>query len=180
MESSQYIFTDVYRHTSPSSCQFSPGTTFFAVAVEDHVIVRVTDTMQLVRTWACRTPQGTVDHNAKPEIRQLVWSPDSSYIMASAPRTGTTWVFGLTDSTEHPRAVVQAGIEGLVRSEWSPDSTAILCFSEQRVRKSLLTSPFVIIPTVLHDDHSSAFRSTTSPALQRLISKASSRLPAVS
>lgn len=133
MDHSQYIFTDVYRHTSPSSCRFSPGTTFFAVVVEDHVIIRVTETMQLVRTWACRVPQDGNVNLAKPEIKQLVWSPDSNYIMACAPRTGTSWIFGLADPTEQPRAVVQAGLEGLVRAEWSPDSTAVLCFSEQRV-----------------------------------------------
>ncbi|KAG7558251.1 hypothetical protein FFLO_02814 [Filobasidium floriforme] len=137
MEVSQYLFTDVYRHTSPSSCQFSPGTTFFAVAVEDHVIVRVTETMQLVRTWACRIPTETETNAARSEIRQVLWSPDSNYIMACAPRSGCTWIFGLADPSESPRAIVQAGSEGLVRSEWSPDSTAVLCFSEQRLRLSI-------------------------------------------
>jgi hypothetical protein len=133
MEASQYVFTSVYRHTSPSSCQFSPGTTFFAVAVEDHVIVRVTETMQLVRTWACRISTDGNTNTSRPEIKQIVWSPDSNYIMACAPRSGVVWIFGLADLSEDPRAVVQAGIEGLVSTEWSPDSTAILCFSEQRV-----------------------------------------------
>jgi hypothetical protein len=149
MEVSQYLFTDVYRHTSPSSCQFSPGTTFFAVAVEDHVIVRVTETMQLVRTWACRIPTETETNAARPEIRQVLWSPDSNYIMACAPRSGCTWIFGLADPSESPRAIVQAGLEGLVRSEWSPDSTAALCFSEQRVRRILLSISPEDIPKLL-------------------------------
>jgi WD40 repeat protein len=125
--------TDIFRHTSMSACRFSPGTTFFAVAVEDHIIVRVTKTMQLVRTWACRSDQDHGSSSARPDIKQLEWSPDSKYILACAPRSGLTWIFGLADVTELPVAIITAGIEGLARVEWSPDSTAVLCFSEQRV-----------------------------------------------
>jgi len=133
MEAPQYLVTDVFRHTSMPTCRFSPGTTFFAVAVEDHIIVRVTKTMQLVRTWACRAQQDYTQGLSRPDIKQLEWSPDSKYIMACAPRSGLTWIYDLADTTESPFAVINAGIEGLARAEWSPDSTAILCFSEQRV-----------------------------------------------
>ena len=133
MEAPQYLVTDVFRHTSISTCRFSPGTTFFAVAVEDHIIIRVTKTIQLVRTWACRSDQDSPQSLARPDIKQLEWSPDSKFIMACAPRSGVTWIYDLTATNESPFAVINAGIEGLARVEWSPDSTAILCFSEQRV-----------------------------------------------
>jgi hypothetical protein len=158
IDSSQYVVTDAFHHTAPAACQFSPGTTFFAVVLEDHIVVRVTETLQLVRTWACQLEPDPNRGPAKPDVKQLAWSPDSSFLLACAPRSGATWIFGLADTTEAPRAFIRAGIEGLTRSEWSPDSTAVLCFSEQHVSNRYYTTAILVsahqIQCLAEIDHS--------------------------
>lgn len=146
MEEAHYELSQVYRHSSIPSAQFSPGTTFFAVAVNDHIIVRITATMQLVRTWQCKPPKEstsppsalhkeTLASAVEPDIKHLAWSPNSESLMAFSPRSAMIWVFDLGDPTEQPRAIVTGGIEGLVKCEWSGNSTELLCFSEHRVSK---------------------------------------------
>lgn len=158
-----YTFSQIYRHSSPSSCLFSPGTTFFANCIEDHIIVRKTQTMELVRTWHCQRPEtgspakvartsggdtGSGADGGKITLRSLAWSPTSSHLLAfspsnssgSASRTslGIIWVFSLSSLSSDPIAVIQSGIEGLKAVEWSPNGEEVLAWSEQNVSRIML------------------------------------------
>lgn len=119
-------FTEIYKQ-SANIVSFSPGAHFILNAVEDVLVVRRTDTLQITRTWPITSSPHTAtdpDHS----ISHAGWSCDSEYLFAASAKTAIVQVFKLRDETW--TAHIQAGAEGLVKAEWAPDGRNILCFSE--------------------------------------------------
>ena len=139
-------FTDLYRHTH-AQVSFSPGRHFILTAINDRIVVRKSSTFTITASFqADLTPSTTSSvlagkpsarlFAAEASISQCTWSPDSEYILAACPRRGVVNIFALRDTTWNAR--IEAGIEGLVRVEWAPDSRHILCFSEFGVRTQVI------------------------------------------
>jgi hypothetical protein len=142
-------FTEIYKQSS-SLVAFSPGANFLLTAVQDRLIVRRADTLQVTRAWHVDTtpsPTYTTVHSSSsgnlkgkptasaaahadsaPDITHIGWSCDSEYILAASAPRGFVSVFQLRD--ENWQARVDAGVEGLTKAEWAPDGRTILCFSE--------------------------------------------------
>ena len=148
-------FTDLYRHTN-AQVAFSPGRHFILTAINDRVVVRKSSTFTITASFqADLTPSTTSSVlagnssakllAAEASVAQCTWSPDSEYILAACPRRGIVNIFALRDTTWNAR--IEAGVEGLVRAEWAPDSRHILCFSEFGVR------PWAVGSAIDYSDH---------------------------
>lgn len=128
-------FTEIYKQ-SANLVSFSPGAHFILNAVEDVLVVRRTDTLQINRTWTI-TPSARTTTEQDRWISHAGWSCDSEYLFAASAKSGILQVFKLRDETWTAR--IETGAEGLVKAEWAPDGRNILCFSEWGVSK--LTPP---------------------------------------
>lgn len=158
-------FTEIYKQ-SGNLVYFSPGAHFILNAVEDVLIVRRTDTLQISCTWSIGAPSQTATllNSSKPpsqhqRISHAGWSCDSEYLFAASAKRGIVQVFRLTD--EHWNARIETGAEGLVKAEWASDGRHILCFSEWGLRVtiwSLLTGAATYIQFPIHPDRGYAFR----------------------
>lgn len=146
-------FTDLYRHTH-AQVSFSPGRHFILTAINDRIVVRKSSTFTITASFqADLTPSTTSSvlagkpsaklFAAEASITQCTWSPDSEYILAACPRRGIVNIFALRDTTWNAR--IEAGVEGLVRAEWAPDSRHIFCFSEFGVRSQVLVRLWVVL-----------------------------------
>jgi hypothetical protein len=134
-----YRFSHPERHSSPSTCAFSPGSSLFATAVEDHIIVRFAEDLQHATHFACiPDANGPPDTTEEVQIKQLSWRSDSKYLLACAPQLGLVWVFAIADASREPKAVIRAGIEGFLGCEWSGTGTEVLCFSDNGVSQRSL------------------------------------------
>lgn len=132
--SATYHFSSAERHSSPSTCAFSPGSSLFATAVEDHIIVRFAEDLQHATHFVCSSgDDGIPVKHADVQIKQLSWRSDSKYLLACSPNLGLIWVFAIADASREPKAVIRAGVEGFVGCEWSGSGTEVLCFSENGV-----------------------------------------------
>lgn len=165
-------FTEIYKQ-SGNLASFSPGAHFILNVVENTLIVRRTDTLQITRTWTITTPSSTASilSNSKsipsnsgvsPEgwISHAGWSCDSEYLLAASAKKGIVEVFKLRD--ENWNARIEAGVEGLLKAEWAPDGRHILCFSQWGLRVtiwSLITGNATYIQFPIHPDRGYAFRS---------------------
>ncbi|KAJ8517990.1 hypothetical protein ONZ45_g4900 [Pleurotus djamor] len=160
-------FTEVYQHSS-SLVAFSPGAHFLATAAHDRLIVRRADSFQITRSWRCDDAPSethTLLNSSKsinPETRWIThigWSCDSEYLFAACAKLGFVQVFKLRD--EEWSARIDAGVEGLLKAEWSPDGRTILCFSEWGLRItmwSLVTGNATYVQYPVHPDRGYAFR----------------------
>ncbi|KIK46409.1 hypothetical protein CY34DRAFT_411345 [Suillus luteus UH-Slu-Lm8-n1] len=159
-------FTEIYKQ-SGNLASFSPGAHFILNVVENTLIVRRTDTLQITRTWTITAPSSTASilSNSKsipPEgwISHAGWSCDSEYLLAASAKKGIVEVFKLRD--ENWNARIEAGVEGLLKAEWAPDGRHILCFSQWGLRVtiwSLVTGNATYIQFPIHPDRGYAFRS---------------------
>ncbi|WFD05191.1 hypothetical protein MVES1_000518 [Malassezia vespertilionis] len=120
-------FTSTYQHASWSCISFSPGSTFIAYVGEpkqNGVFVRVTGTLQVVRSWELPEP-----------VNALEWSKDGLFLLASsytdtyAARKSLSYVLPLdpdatvTDGSDDNRgwvACLDAGLQGLEKAMWVP------------------------------------------------------------
>jgi hypothetical protein len=145
-------FSDVYKQSS-HLVVFSPGTHFILTAVQDRLIVRRTDSFQILRTWLVdgspsptylALPRSKTNNSTTGAatssalistdnwISHVGWSSDSEYILAASVKKGVVHIFKLRD--EEWTARIDSGAEGLVKAEWAPDGRNVLCFSEWGVR----------------------------------------------
>ncbi|KIK96018.1 hypothetical protein PAXRUDRAFT_32676 [Paxillus rubicundulus Ve08.2h10] len=166
-------FTEIYKQ-SGNIVDFSPGAHFILNAVEDVLIVRRTDTLQITRTWtigvasdtlkvlsnARQSPSGPTSPTSTDRwISHAGWSCDSEYLFAASAKRATVEVFNLRD--ENWSARIETGAEGLVKAEWAPDGRNILCFSEWGLRVtiwSIVTGTSTYIQFPIHPDRGYAFR----------------------
>ncbi|KAH0590872.1 WD repeat-containing protein 8 [Termitomyces sp. J132] len=168
-------FTEIYKQSS-SLVSFSPGTQFILTAIEDRLIVRRTDTLQIIRTWlldASRSPthaslttlkakSSSLAHLVSTQeawISHLGWSCDSEFILAACAKRGVVHIKKLQDEDWTGR--IDCGAEGLVKVKWAPDGRTILCFSEWGLRVtvwSLATGAATYIQFPVYPDKGYAFR----------------------
>ncbi|KAI0694863.1 WD repeat-containing protein 8 [Cytidiella melzeri] len=154
-------FTEIYKQ-SAGLVAFSPGTHFILTAALDRLVVRRADSFQVARTWQVVPPVDTptTATNSTPcRISHAAWSCDSEYVFAACAKKGFLNVFKLRDESWNAR--IDAGLEGLVKAEWSPDGRSILCFSDMGLRVtiwSLLTGTATHIQFPLHPDRGYTFR----------------------
>lgn len=136
-------FTEIYKQTA-SLVHFSPGGHFILAAVQDRLIVRRSDSFQIVRTCLVDvSPSATLRalaSSTKPAaaaaatsvqdggITHAQWSADSELLLAACAKRGRVSVFKMRD--EAWNASIEAGAEGLVKAELAPDARSVLCFSE--------------------------------------------------
>ncbi|KAG8219715.1 hypothetical protein J3R82DRAFT_683 [Butyriboletus roseoflavus] len=150
-------FTEIFKQ-SANLVSFSPGAHFILNAVEDILVVRRTDTLQITRTWTIALPARATtetDH----WISHAGWSCDSEYLFAASAKSGVVQIFKLRDETWTAR--IETGAEGLVKAEWAPDGRNILCFSEWGLRVtiwSIATGSATYIQFPIHPDKGYAFR----------------------
>ncbi|KAG1875623.1 WD repeat-containing protein 8 [Suillus subalutaceus] len=165
-------FTEIYKQ-SGNLASFSPGAHFILNVVENTLIVRRTDTLQIARTWTVTAPSSTASIltnsrltpsslgvSSEGWISHAGWSCDSEYLLAASAKKGIIEVFKLRD--ENWNARIEAGVEGLLRAEWAPDGRHILCFSQWGLRVtiwSLITGNATYIQFPIHPDRGYAFRS---------------------
>jgi WD40 repeat protein len=138
-------FTDFFAQTQ-GAVHFSPGGNFILSAVKDRLVVRRSDKEGVFQTWQVDcTPSATTGLLNKGKLKtvasegwisQASWSPDSEYILAAVASRGVVNVYSMRD--EKWTARIEAGVEGLVKCEWAPDSRNILCFSEWGVSDNLV------------------------------------------
>ncbi|KAK0198238.1 WD repeat-containing protein 8 [Armillaria mellea] len=159
-------FTGIYKQ-SASLVAFSPAGNLILTAAQDRLIVRRTDTFQIVRTSAIDASPSPINASLPQQkalsgdnrITHAAWSSDSEYMLAACARKGVVHVYKLHDEKWHAR--VDAGAEGLEKAEWAPDGRSILCFSQWGLRVtiwSLITGSATYIQFPLHPDKGYAFR----------------------
>lgn len=117
-------FTEVYKQ-SQSLCKFSPNGEFIATAVQQRLVIRQTQTLQILQLYTC------LDN-----IQQIEWSADSDLILVCSYRLKTFQIWRLSD--EKWSAEVDEGLAGLVKVIWAPDSRHLLSFSDFNVHKWLM------------------------------------------
>lgn len=130
---SSYDFSPTY-HSSVLA--FSPGSTFIATAYIDRIVIRSTSTLQIVRTWHCLPSSPSTSKSAEIQLSSLSWSSDGLYILAHAVKSGSAWVFCLTDEGNGDSgevAKIGAGVEGMIGIEWGKGSRDILVWSDYGV-----------------------------------------------
>lgn len=102
--------------------RFSPGSTFLAYVGGAHrseVVVRVTGTLQVVRSWSLASA-----------LQSLTWSPDGLFLLVSAyGRQGVSYVLpldpdaGVTDGSDDNQgwvARIAGGVAGIEHAQWVP------------------------------------------------------------
>lgn len=124
-----YQFSQVYR---ASAISFSPGSTFIAAAIEDHVMIRSTSSLDLIRTWHCSSSleassPGPVPQRKPHAIDFLEWSSDGSRLLAFTSKGGQAWVLDLSSGEQ-----VANLANGITRVEWGGSS--ILAWSDRVCR----------------------------------------------
>lgn len=118
-------FTEIYKQSS-SLVAFSPGAQFILTAVQDRLIVRRTDTLQITRTWlidASRSPtqaslttfksKPTASNTNTPSeawVSHVGWSCDSEFILAACAKRGVVHILKLRDEEWSGR--IDSGAEG--------------------------------------------------------------------
>ncbi|KAG6818038.1 hypothetical protein H0H87_009193 [Tephrocybe sp. NHM501043] len=128
-------FTEIYQQSS-SLVSFSPGTQWILTAVQDRIIVRRTDSLQITRTWlldASRSatnaslttlkskPNQASNSNPPQEawISHLGWSCDSEYILAACAKRGVVHLKKLQEEQWTGR--IDCGAEGNTVATFSPE-----------------------------------------------------------
>ncbi len=110
-------FTEIYKQ-SASLVAFSPAGNLILTAAQDRLIVRRTDTFQIVRTSAIDASPSPNNASLPQQkalpgdnrITHAAWSSDSEYMLAACARKGVVHVYKLHDEKWHAR--VDAGAEG--------------------------------------------------------------------
>lgn len=146
-------FTQIYKHSLVS---FSFGGQFILTALQDRLVVRRTDSLQIIATWLLEAPTTS---KSPLHISHIGWSCDSEYLFAACTSLGFIDVFKLKE--ESWKARIEAGAEGLVKAEWAPDGRTLICTSEWGLRItlwSLVTGTATHIQYPVHSDSAYAFR----------------------
>ena len=113
-----YQFSQVHPATAVA---YSPGSTFIATALAGSVSIRLTSSLDCVRTWACHAPETT----SRWTIDSLQWSTNGSRVLAHSSKLGSAWAFDLTSEEAICR------LSGVPKVEWGGDD--VVSFTD-RVR----------------------------------------------
>ncbi|KAJ7630817.1 WD repeat-containing protein 8 [Roridomyces roridus] len=161
-------FTQLYKH-SAGCISLSKGGHLVLTATQDRLVLRRTDTFQIIQTWqfdaslsptqALVSTKGTKGGSPENLISHIGWSCDSEYVLAASVNRGVVHVYKVQG--EPWTARIESGAEGLVKAEWAPDGRTVLCFSQWGLRVtvwSLVTGSATYIQFPLHPDTGYAFR----------------------
>lgn len=160
-------FTAAYRHAGADTVSFSPGSTFIAYVDgenKSNVVVRVSGTLQVVRSWELATP-----------LQALAWSPDGLFLLVSGyGRQGVSFVLPLdpdacvTDGSDDNQgwvARLEGGLAGVDHAQWVPvwrvPSVAQFSRDTGAMLYSLADQSFTALPhTVIHKRMSVMYQAT--------------------
>ncbi|XP_077167214.1 WD repeat-containing protein WRAP73 isoform X2 [Paroedura picta] len=102
-------------------CKFSPDGMCLASGVQYRLVVRSTNTLQILQLFTCLD-----------QIQHIEWSSDSLFILCAMYKRGVVQVWSLEQPDWHCR--IDEGSAGLVASCWSPDGRHILNTTEFHLR----------------------------------------------
>eukprot|EP00026_Physarum_polycephalum_P009526 Phypoly_transcript_09653.p1 GENE.Phypoly_transcript_09653~~Phypoly_transcript_09653.p1 ORF type:complete len:449 (+),score=50.72 Phypoly_transcript_09653:22-1347(+) len=114
-------FSLFHGHGGSSLCKFSPDGTLLATAAKFRLVVRNSESLEIVHIFSC------LDN-----IQTIEWSSDSTYILCAMLKRGTVQVWCINQ----PRwtCKIDEGLAGLVHARWSPDGRHILTTADFQVR----------------------------------------------
>ncbi|KAL8198506.1 UNVERIFIED_CONTAM: WD repeat-containing protein wrap73 [Gekko kuhli] len=98
-------------------CKFSPDGKCLASGVQYRLVVRSTETLQILQLFTCLD-----------QIQYIEWSSDSLFILCAMYKRGVVQVWSLEQPDWHCK--IDEGSAGLVASCWSPDGRHILNTTE--------------------------------------------------
>jgi hypothetical protein len=105
-----YQFSQVLGATAVA---YSPGSTFIATVQADKVSIRLTTSLEPVRTWTCSSGS---EASASPPVRWAIdsvqWSADGTRILAHSSKLASAWAFTLTGNEAVGR------LKGVDKVEW--------------------------------------------------------------
>ncbi|XP_048374980.1 WD repeat-containing protein WRAP73 isoform X2 [Sphaerodactylus townsendi] len=113
-------FSECFKLSS-QLCKFSPDGKFLASGVQYRLVVRSTNTLQILQLFTCLD-----------QIQHIEWSSDSLFILCAMYKRGIVQVWSLEQPDWHCK--VDEGSAGLVASCWSPDGRHILNTTEFHLR----------------------------------------------
>ncbi|CAG8588720.1 12576_t:CDS:10 [Acaulospora morrowiae] len=113
-------FTESFKQ-SLNLCRFSPDLKYLAIALENAVVVRETETFQV-----------SFEFKQTSNIQSLEWSPDSTLVLAANFANGEIVIRDVNDPTW--KRNIREGPAGLMNVKWNPDSRSVMCFSDFQLR----------------------------------------------
>ena len=108
---------------NPQLVQLSPDGQYVATSVQARLIVRATESMDIVASFTC-----------SEEIGAIEWAADSLHILAASFKRTVVHAFRLHSTWS---AKIDDDITGISACQWSPDASAILCTSNHAVKAML-------------------------------------------
>eukprot|EP01112_Ceratiomyxa_fruticulosa_P007573 TRINITY_DN1970_c0_g1_i3.p1 TRINITY_DN1970_c0_g1~~TRINITY_DN1970_c0_g1_i3.p1 ORF type:complete len:452 (-),score=74.72 TRINITY_DN1970_c0_g1_i3:49-1404(-) len=114
-------FSELYNHTAPNLCKFSPSGKYIATTVKYRLVIRDVETLQIVQLYSCLDI-----------IQELEWSPDSQYVLCVMYKRATIQVW----CVDQPKwtCKIDEGPAGLSFARWSSDGRNILSTAEFQIR----------------------------------------------
>ncbi len=123
-------FTELYKQTG-NVCSFSPNGLYLATAVQYRLVIRDADSLQILHLY-----------NGSDTIQDIIWSPDSEYLLSAHYKLGNIQVWSLKN--ENWTAKMEEGLAGCTKVIWAPDARHLLSFSDFDVRLfSFLQKTFI-------------------------------------
>ncbi|CAD6578630.1 MAG: hypothetical protein TREMPRED_002234 [Tremellales sp. Tagirdzhanova-0007] len=123
-----------------STVSFSPGTTFIATAHLNRIVVRLTSTLAVVRTWLCVSSSSSSSRDTE-SVNELLWSSDSLYLLAFSEKGNAIWVFALTENGGGEAGELARmggeGVEGVMSVAWGKYGREILAWSDYGLRLTI-------------------------------------------
>ena len=105
-------FSETFKQ-SQQLCTYSPDGAYLATCNSYKVVVRATDTLQILRLYTCLDA-----------VQDVEWSSDSSFILSSMYKRGIVQVWSM-DNPEWT-CKIDEGSAGLIHARWSPDGRHVL------------------------------------------------------
>lgn len=106
---------------SNSISKFSPNGQFLANTINNRIIIRNVENLQIEETFVC------VD-----VIEGVEWASDSKYILCAMYKRRVVQAFSLEDAEWHCR--IDEGSLGILDAQWSPDGRHILTTAKYHLR----------------------------------------------
>ena len=113
-------FSELFKQTQ-HLCKYSPNGQYLVSCVSYKVIVRATESLQILRLYTCMD-----------EVQNVEWSSDSGFILCAMYKRGICQVW----SIEQPdwTCKIDEGSAGLIHAQWSPDGRHVLTTADFNLR----------------------------------------------
>lgn len=123
-------FENSVQFSSSNLCAWSPNGRYLAVvSAKSRLVLRDAASLDVLRTEIILSETAST-------VSQILFSPDSQFILASDFATGLTFVFRTSSDKDSStwKAKISEGIAGISAIQWSPDSRHILTLAEFNVK----------------------------------------------